>query len=418
MNRLYRLLSFGYLPKELPPIFTSRPFAKLTYRHPDLGRVVGNTWQRSTPFLLQQTPHYRRRLDILCPQACLGIARQIADNYGDLQQYFTDLPGNCSRPAFNRETKYQRAVRPYSIGQGYVRRKLQLRSRFPVVLKLDVKDCYRSIYTHAIPWALYGKEYAKTHLREDNFGNNLDKAVRNGQDGQTTGIPTGPDTSFIIAELIFCRLFDKMLEDGSIEDHFVRYYDDIEYGCESEDEGHRVLAIFERELREFELEINPNKVELLSGPYGAAKPWVYRLHGIKWTDGVKAQDLTDFFSYLAEIAKAHPNDHVFRYFLRTMRTVIVDEGAWDVFQSILLGLFQQNRGNAREVFDQLRYYQQIGWQIDKAALKLALDQKVRGQLGRCVTSELSWALYGYLLFDIPFGRELAERVLDFGDAPS
>jgi hypothetical protein len=419
MNRLYRLLAYGYFPKELPPIFSTGAFARETYKLSDIDLYAGKRWQRSCPYLLQQKALYRRKLDILCPNAFLKQAGLIAQNYDQLKDKFPPLPGNCSRPAFNRKTKFQRAVRPFAIGRGYTQRKLELRSRFPTILKLDVKNYYRSVYTHSIPWAIHGKTYAKTHIRDDNLGNSLDRALQHGQDGQTIGIPTGPDTSFIISEVILCRIIDEMIADHLIKyDRFVRYYDDIEYGCDSEEEAHRILSHFEDELRGFELEVNPDKVHMFSGPQDIGSPWLYRLREIEWRDGITSDLLMEMFSFIAELAQTYPHDHVFRYFLRKMRNAIVAEEAWYSYQRILLSLFQENRGNAKEVFDQFSFYQSIGWRIDRKALKEALDRKVQQQLARGSTSELSWALYGYILFAVNLDKDLARRVLQKGDVPS
>src|SRR3546814_5011434 len=65
---------------------------------------------------------------------------------------------------------------------------------------------YPSIYTHSIAWAILGKAHVKashhTTAFKGHFANHLDKAVGAGQEGQTIGIPIGPDTSRIIAELV------------------------------------------------------------------------------------------------------------------------------------------------------------------------------------------------------------------------
>jgi hypothetical protein len=98
--------------------------------------------------------------------------------------------------------------------------------------------------------------------------------------------------------------------------------DDIECGCEKESEAHKVLGTFENALRDFELEINPEKVEMLSGPSAIEGPWLYRLRDIRKNEGIEANEITEMFSFLAELAQRHPNDHVFRYFLRKMRTSI------------------------------------------------------------------------------------------------
>ncbi|MDA3898022.1 MAG: RNA-directed DNA polymerase [Desulfobacteraceae bacterium] len=419
MNRFYRLLAFGYFPKELPPIFKTRSFARHTFNLSSIESYIDNKWQRPSPFLLQQKAHYRRKLDIVSPQAILGQSHIIASNYNDLQALFNFFPGDCSRPAFNRKTKFRRAVRPFAIGKGYSHRKLELRSRFPVILKLDVKNYYRSIYTHSIPWAIHGKQYAKTNLREDNLGNSLDRSFRLGQDGQTIGIPTGPDSSFIIAEVILSRLVHEMITRNELRSgRIVRYYDDIEYGCESEVEAHRILSKFEGALREYELEINPDKVSIFSGPKAVEAPWLYKLRKFEWQVDQKTDELLEIFSYVSSLAESFPEDHIFRYFLQKMRTTIVREDAWPIYQRILLALFQENRGNAKEIFDQFTYYREIGWPINKKAMKEALDRKVHHQLSGVVTSDLSWTIYGYLLFDLRISKDLLRSVLKGGDCPS
>lgn len=419
MNRLYRLLAFGYFPKELPPIFRTRSFARHSFRLAPIESYVENKWQRPATFLLQQKAHYRRKLDILAPNAILGQASVVADNYATIQSIYCNFPGDCSRPAFNRKTKFQRAVRPFALGRKYSHRKLELRSRFPIVLKLDIKNFYRSIYTHSIPWAIHGKQYAKTHLRENNLGNSLDRAFRLGQDGQTIGVPTGPDTSFIIAELILSKIIRGMIEHADVRaDRIVRYYDDIEYGCESEVEAHRILSKFEAALREYELEVNPDKVTTISGPNAVESPWLYRLREFEWQSDKRPDELLEIFSHVAEIAGSYPEDHVFRYFLRKMRTTLVTEDAWPIFQRILLTLLQEGRGNAREIFDQFSYYRAIGWPIHSRAVKEALDRKVRHQIASGCTSELSWAIYGYLLFNLNISKSLLASILQNGDVPS
>ncbi len=91
---------------------------------------------------------------------------------------------------------------------------------------------------------------------------------------------------------------------------------------------------------------------------------------------------------------------------------MVAENAWEVYQRILLSLLQENRGNAREIYDQFKYYKTIGWRLNKKALKEALDRIPTNK--RCYT-ELSWAVYGYLTFNINLSKNLAERILYRGD---
>jgi hypothetical protein len=60
------------------------------------------------------------------------------------------------------------------------------------------------MYTHSLAWALDSKENVKTNLRSriSSVGDDLDLAARNGQEKQTKGIPVGPDSSQVLAEII------------------------------------------------------------------------------------------------------------------------------------------------------------------------------------------------------------------------
>jgi hypothetical protein len=59
------------------------------------------------------------------------------------------------------------------------------------VLRTDVNQFYSSLYTHSIPWALEGKEYAKRH-RWGTPAAKIDKALRDLSDGQTMGYRSVP----------------------------------------------------------------------------------------------------------------------------------------------------------------------------------------------------------------------------------
>jgi len=65
---------------------------------------------------------------------------------------------------------------------------------------------YPSIYTYPIPWALSGKDKCKAQMNtkalKSSYVTQLDVFVRNMHDRQATGIPTGPETSRILAEVI------------------------------------------------------------------------------------------------------------------------------------------------------------------------------------------------------------------------
>ena len=82
------------------------------------------------------------------------------------------------------------------------------------MLTTDLSRFFPTIYTHSVPWAFHSKSVAKKNKNPTlkYFGNLLDLALRQAQDGQTIGIPIGPDTSHMIAEAIaICQILAPQL---------------------------------------------------------------------------------------------------------------------------------------------------------------------------------------------------------------
>lgn len=108
-------------------------------------------------------------------------------------------------------------------------RSLELSLEFSHVSLTDVSNCYPSIYTHSIAWALHGREHAKKKPFDQNLlGNQLDRLIRSSRENQTNGIPQASLLSHLVAELIlgYCDTYiDKKLE-GSSGIMILRYRDD------------------------------------------------------------------------------------------------------------------------------------------------------------------------------------------------
>ena len=73
-------------------------------------------------------------------------------------------------------------------------RALVLALDFKYVLHTDISDCYGSIYTHSIPWALHKKSEAKkkkNRNKQSLIGVSIDSHLQDMSFGQTNGIPQG-----------------------------------------------------------------------------------------------------------------------------------------------------------------------------------------------------------------------------------
>lgn len=118
-------------------------------------------------------------------------------------------------------------------------RSIELSLQFEHILTADLANCYDSIYTHSLAWALHGKDIAKKHRnsRKHNYiGNEIDWYLQAMNHRQTNGIPTGSTLMDLIAEMILgymdlelteklkCRITNEETSIGNY--HILRYRDD------------------------------------------------------------------------------------------------------------------------------------------------------------------------------------------------
>ena len=80
---------------------------------------------------------------------------------------------------------------------------LALSLKYRYMFVTDITNCYGSIYTHSIAWALMGKDVAKSKKGKPGLlGNIIDTYMQGMQYGQTNGIPQGSVLFDFIAEMV------------------------------------------------------------------------------------------------------------------------------------------------------------------------------------------------------------------------
>lgn len=132
------------------------------------------------------------------------------------------------------------------------------------VFQADITDCYGSIYTHSIAWAMHGKKIGKLKKHDSKLlGNALDECVRNMQQGQTNGIPQGSVLLDLIAELVLgyvdLELSRKLSKNRIQEFQIVRYRDDYRIFVNDSRTGERILKLLTEELLDIGLKLNASK---------------------------------------------------------------------------------------------------------------------------------------------------------------
>lgn len=137
---------------------------------------------------------------------------------------------------------------------------------FSYIYVTDITDCYGSIYTHTICWALHGKDFAKIPENRKNsklIGCFIDEKLRDMAFGQTNGIPQGSVLMDFIAEIVLGYadlLLSEKLKEEKIEDyHIIRYRDDYRIFVNNPTEGDAITKYLTEILIELGLKLNPTK---------------------------------------------------------------------------------------------------------------------------------------------------------------
>ncbi len=157
---------------------------------------------------------------------------------------------------------------------------------FSHVLHTDVTDCYGSLYTHSISWALHGIEEAKQNRRRNGLlGNKIDSHIQAGRYGQTNGISQGSVLMDFIAEIVLGFVDQQITSSlGEPEDfRILRYRDDYRIFANSDDRAEKILKIISDELRSVGMKLGVSKTFMSKNVIeGSIKP--DKLAGIDLND--------------------------------------------------------------------------------------------------------------------------------------
>lgn len=353
-ERLRRLVSHGFFAPELPPCFVSEDLAK--FRKSILAGIdVLPPTSRGHPnhhaFISQPAWFYfprfgkeDRRHGVPNPIAHLLLSRALADNYIDLRRRARVSKITLSPPVFD-----------WLGARALMRPTIDLRDDFRVNLSsrreeyvvADIRAFFHSIYTHAIPWAIHGKDVAKQNRGMSHYGNLIDLLFRNAQDGQTLGLPVGPDTSRLIAEVVASAMDNHLQQSLGIGTRDAsRYVDDFTLSSPEGARGEELLAALRQSSAVFELELNNEKSAIYPTSHRQNIGWQHaaRAHLPRPHPGsqVEANILQHFFYQLGQVCAAHPELNVEKFGLQNARSSLVNADNWDKVLFSLINAYRRN----------------------------------------------------------------------------
>jgi hypothetical protein len=182
------------------------------------------------------------------------------NEYENLRTYFSyERYNNIYK--FYEDYRYQRAEK-----------------KFSKLIKFDIQNCFDSIYTHSMAWAVSGgKSIYKEHFQGSDdltFGYRWDKIMQHIAYNETNGVVIGPEFSRIFAETILQHV-DVIVESALLQQGIkwnvdyvcYRYVDDFFFFYNDDKIREKSMLLFTNALKGYRLSVSSEKTQLIERPF-------------------------------------------------------------------------------------------------------------------------------------------------------
>lgn len=183
-----------------------------------------------------------------------------------IEKLQTDNITSCAWPLFSlRENSNKISITNW--WQGFEQECIRLSASYSHVGITDIANCYSSIYTHTISWAIHGEKMAKENKGNNELlGNKIDNYLMDVHYGQTNGIPEGNVFSDFLAELVLTYadylLYEKLNQKKLNDYKILRYRDDYRIFSNSQVDITTILKALSDALLHLNLKLNSDKTKI------------------------------------------------------------------------------------------------------------------------------------------------------------
>lgn len=235
----------------------------------------------------------------------------------------------CGSPVMSIDEQTDQAAQVRNWWQAVEQRSIVYSLDYSHLIHTDVTDCYGSLYTHSIAWALHGLEEAKKKKGDKKLlGNQIDGLIQSSRYGQTNGIAQGSVLMDIVAELVLGWVDSQLTEElGAATDfRILRYRDDYRIFANSDVRAEAILKSVSDKLRSVGMKLGVAKTVVSSNVVeGAIKP--DKLAGIELQDlGTNnAKTLQKQLLRLHSFGRRFPNSGALRRLVSEFHNKIVKQ---------------------------------------------------------------------------------------------
>lgn len=335
------LLGYGMFAEKIPKIFSGEEFLSYCKLHSPLG--FEKTYHEYVQYRSMRNTHVLRYFAIPNPVAYAYLCICLRDNWSqNIVPYFrsvTESQEFCYSQIHIQKSDVDKALFRMNISyherdeqtDAYCERQ-KIGKHYKVTT--DISNCYPSIYSHVLAWALVGKTQAKATQGNDLYWyNQLDMCNRYTKNNETNGLHIGPHAYGLLAEIVLTRV-DKHMQDLGYQ--YIRHIDDCVFYAETHEKAQKFILDFGKVLSEYDLKINEKKTRIEELPL-REEDWVTQLlcfhFGSEKTDTgkiiLRKNRLSAFMNLSKKLAFESGNLSVYLYAIKMLKDVYLGRRAKD-----------------------------------------------------------------------------------------
>jgi hypothetical protein len=262
------LVGYGIFAEKIPDFLTSVDFLDFTKT---LTFPINDKPKDYIRYSSMRNINIPRPLAIPEPFAYANQAKSLSNNWLNLQNHFRDNTINDSfkvsrihlRKLKDKPELFEMNYKNF-LKDGDPEQDIVIKSKY--VALADISNCFPSIYSHSISWALVGKTYAKQKSKstdKNEWFNQIDFNTRNLKFGETNGVLIGPHSSNLISEIILVSVDNELTKQGF---KYIRNIDDYTCYVETYEDADRFFLCLSEELKKYELVLNSKKSKIIPLP--------------------------------------------------------------------------------------------------------------------------------------------------------
>jgi hypothetical protein len=347
------------------------------------------------------------------------IAQEIVLNWPYLYRHCASSPFSLSYPV--PDERGVRCIRERFLPEQAAASLQKLNEGYDFMLKTDIAAYYESVYLPTISLAICEgiSEAAEKKLMLP-ICDNISRLIQNAQNGRLTGMPVGPDSSFLMAE-VFLSGIDAMIYREGLHTG-LRYSDEYKIGFCTEAEAERAMTLISSIMSEFRLELNSRKTRIVRSDHHEDSMVALELLAMMMenTNRVRSSELEYYFEKAFEIAASDPSLDTLRYAVMRLLTVKIPRSCWPQFLRSLFQCAVLDPGILGEVChfvilnesdEFIKLHESDEYPIDLDSLLSTIISIIDTYAPLGYENEVAWAIWILMQFGLSLGKETAKKLI-------